>query len=347
MFGSISDNTNDYINQLALGEPLMKTDTAVARYGQPAPLYRLFGWTILTVLAAFLTNNIVMLAFKTAPVSKVLSGGGLISTAIYAAFIFLGVAYVVRSPDRALRWDAHRLHKFNVYLVRGFFWAVMFVGVVDATIAFMRVENLFPAFLGEDFIKKFSLARFVGPNIHIPLIMAGFIVALFSRTVGFTWLALAIVAAELLIVISRFVFSYEQALMGDLVRYWYAALFLFASAYTLFDDGHVRVDVFYANFSSRKRGIVNAIGATLLGISTCWVIIYIGLNGKTAIINSPIVNFEISQVGTVGMFIKYQMAGFLAVFAVTMLIQFVSYFFEAIADYRDEPGHRTAVPIAQ
>ena len=25
--------------------------------------------------------------------------------------------------------------------------------------------------------------------------------------------------------------------MADLVRYWYAALFLFASAYTLFEDG--------------------------------------------------------------------------------------------------------------
>ena len=31
--------------------------------------------------------------------------------------------------------------------------------------------------------------------------------------------------------------------MGDLVRFWYAALF-FASAYTLKEDGHVRVDVF-------------------------------------------------------------------------------------------------------
>ena len=216
----------------------------------------------------------------------------------------------------------------------------MLIGVVDATIAFMRVERLLPVFFSEEMTQALGRSRFVGPNIHVPLIVLGFILAFFTRTLGFTWLALLIVVAELLIVISRFVFSYEQALMGDLVRYWYAALFLFASAYTLLDEGHVRVDVLYAGFSSRKKGIVNAIGAILLGLSTSWVIIAIGFGGKQAIINSPVANFEISQTGSVGMFIKYQMAAFLGVFAITMLIQFVSYLFEAVADWRDEPGGR-------
>ena len=61
------------------------------------------------------------------------------------------------------------------------------------------------------------------------------------------------VAAELLIVISRFIFSYEQAFMADLVRFWYGALFLFASAYTLLEEGHVRVDVLYAAFKDRNN----------------------------------------------------------------------------------------------
>jgi TRAP-type mannitol/chloroaromatic compound transport system permease small subunit len=53
--------------------------------------------------------------------------------------------------------------------------------------------------------------------------------------------------------------------MGDLVRFWYAALFLFASAYTLLEEGHVRVDVFYAG-SAPTQGRVNAFGAIVLGI---------------------------------------------------------------------------------
>jgi TRAP-type mannitol/chloroaromatic compound transport system permease small subunit len=176
--------------------------------------------------------------------------------------------------------------------------------------------------------------------------VVGFIAAFFSRTLGFTWLALLIVAAELLIVISRFVFSYEQALMADLVRYWYAALFLFASAYTLLDEGHVRVDVLYAGMKNTTQGFVNAIGSIFLGMTTAWVIIFIGFNGKQSIINSPFVNFEVSQAGTAGMYTKYQMAGFLGVFAITMLIQFISYLFEAVADIRSEPGRREATPIS-
>jgi hypothetical protein len=83
-----------------------------------------------------------------------------------------------------------------------------------------------------------------------------------------------------------------------------------------------------------------------LGASTCWVILWIGFNGKQSIINAPVLNFEITQTGGVGMFVKYQMAAFLAIFAITMLIQFVSYFFEAVADFRKEPGKRQVTPVS-
>jgi hypothetical protein len=40
------------------------------------------------------------------------------------------------------------------------------------------------------------------------------------------------------------------------------------------------------------------------------------------------------------MFIKYQMALFLGIFGITMVIQFVSYFFGSVADYRGYPGKK-------
>ena len=315
----------------------------ISREGPPAPLTRHFSWIMLAVLAAFMINNVLTVSFGFPGVTTVMGdGGGLafVQVGVYVACIALAVFYVISTPTMALRWDARRISDFNAYLIRACFWAVLFVGVVDATIAFMRTEGLLGAFFADDMVKKFGLSRFVGANIHVPLIVLGFLVAIRSRTLGFTWLALMIVVAELLIVVSRFVFSYEQALMGDLVRYWYAALFLFASAYTLLDEGHVRVDVFYAGFRNEKKGKVNAIGSIFLGMTTSWVIIWFGFNGKTAIINSPVANFEVTQTGGVGMFIKYQMAPFLGIFAITMLIQFVSYLMEAVADMRDEPGKR-------
>lgn len=316
--------------------------------GDPAPVTRLFGWVMLAVLAAFMINNILIVGFGFPGMNEVFGGDARswVLLVVYVVAIAAALAFVLRSPTRALRYDAKKISDFNAYLIRGCFFAVLFVGIVDATIAFLRVERLLEVYFSEETTKELIRARFVGTWIHTPLIALGFIVALFSRTLGFMWLALMIVVAELLIVFSRFVFSYEQALMGDLVRYWYAALFLFASAYTLLEEGHVRVDVFYAGFTSRTKGRVNAVGSILLGMSTCWVIIYIGMGSKQAIVNSPVANFEISQSSTAGMFIKYHMAAFLAVFAITMLIQFVSYLFEAVADARDEPGKREIAPIS-
>ena len=128
--------------------------------------------------------------------------------------------------------------------------------------------------------------------------------------------------------------------MAGLERYWSAALFLFGSAHTLLDDGHVRVDSLYDGLMRRTKGRIHAVGSVLLGMTTTWVVLAIGFNGPQSIINAPVSNFEISQSGPFGLFLKYQMAAFIGLYAATMLIQFVSYFFESIADARGEPGHR-------
>ena len=314
----------------------------VSPYGAPAPIVRFFGWASLSVLAAFLICNILITWFDHPTlVSGLAANNGLvwIQIVLYALALIGALGWILYRNDYALRFEARNISAFNGYLIRACFFAVLFVGLADVTVAFLRVERFLEVFFSESIASDMVRAQFVGPYVHGPCVVLGFVVALFSRTLGFQWLALLIVAAELLIVFSRFVFSYEQALMGDLVRYWYAALFLFASAYTLLDEGHVRVDVLYAGFKQTTRGWVNAFGSILLGMSTSWCILLIGMGSKQAIINSPIRNFEVSQAGTAGMYIKYQMAAFLAIFAITMLIQFVSYLFEAVADARGESGH--------
>lgn len=322
----------------------------VAKFGQPAPIARLFGWYMIAALAAFLINNVLIVGYGMPTAGAVLTDGfsiqGSVTPAVYIIALGIATFYVLTNPDNALRYDAAKIHRFNTFVVRAMFWSVFFVGLVDAAVAFMRVENLFSVWLGEDQAGAFGRNAFVAPYVHMPMIALGIVFAMFTRTLGFTWLALLIVAAELLIVLSRFIFSYEQAFMGDLVRYWYAALFLFASAYTLYDEGHVRVDLIYAGLSNRRKGSVNAIGTVLCGLTTAWVILIVGMAGKSSMINAPIRTFEVSQAGFAGMYIKYQMAVFIGLFAITMLIQFVSYFFDAVADRRDEPGRREISPVS-
>jgi TRAP-type mannitol/chloroaromatic compound transport system permease small subunit len=321
----------------------------IGRYGAPARAIRLFGWLNLFLLLALLINNVLTVAFGYPGAFTAFSGGGAgaqLQMVIYVFAIAGAAAVTFGQPDNGLRWEARKISAFNAYVIRVCFFAVLFAGVADAAVAFMRVEGLLAGVFGEEIAKGMNRSSWMGIYVHTPLIVLAMIVSLFTRTLGFHWLALLIVVAELLIVFSRFIFSYEQALMGDLVRYWYAALFLFASAYTLKEEGHVRVDVLYAGFGRSTRGYANSIGTILLGLTTAWVIIWIGFDGKQSIINSPVANFEVSQSGPAGMYTKYQMAAFIGIFAITMLIEFVAYLYEAVADARGEPGHREHAAVS-
>ena len=325
-------------------------EAAVKRQVVGGVWQRYVGWITIFLLAAFLTNNFLNIYFGFQGLSglfKSVSGTALISFLIYLLSIVVAIWQVNRTLNESFREQAYRLHNFNVYFLRGCFFAVLFIGCVDFTLALLRSVDVLKHLVNEPTARALGLGNFVGPYIHMPLIILGFIVARFSRTLGWTWLALLIVFAELIIVISRYLFSYEQSFMADLVRYWYAALFLFASAYTLYEEGHVRVDVIYAGLSDKVKAYVNAWGSYFLGVVTMIVVVLIGFNGKTSIINSPLLVFEITNQGINGLFIKYQMAMFLGIFGATMLVQFVVQFFESLADINEEPGKRdTSIKLA-
>ena len=300
-------------------------------------LVRSLGWSNLCVMFVYLFNNFATFwggwpgaSFGSGPI-------GIFQILIYPAAVFLAILFTLRQRDMTLRLDSNRISDMNVFMIRGAFWAVLLLGCVDSVIAFLRVEGMLASIVGEAMDKNLGRSQFRGLYVHFPLMIIGVYLATCTKTLGFHWLALLILVGELLIVIFRFIFSYEQAFMSDLVRFWYGALFLFASAHTLLEEGHVRVDIVYASLTEKSKGKVNAIGTVLLGITLCWMIILTGTAQKTSIINSPILNFETTQSGF-GLYLKYMMAAFLGIFAVSMMIQFVSYLLAAVADCRGEDG---------
>ncbi len=315
---------------------------------------RIVALGIIAAMFAFLINNYLTIWQDWPGISSLLSHLGWFSTAdgkplaggtltkgwiqllLYVALIGIVIVYALTNARKPLRVDSTYLSAMAAFIIRAAFWSVLLIGLVDAVISFMRVEGFLASVFGQKMEINLGLSEFRGTYVHCPLIAVSLFIAAFTRSLGFTWLALLVVVAELQIVIARFIFSYEQAFMGDLVRFWYAALFLFASAYTLTKEGHVRVDVLYAGFSERGKAWANATGCLLLGIPMCWVILAMGMAGKATVINSPLLSFETSQSGF-GLYVKYLMAGFLAVFAISMMIQFTSYFVSAIADLRSEP----------
>ena len=254
---------------------------------------------------------------------------GYMQIGLYLICIAGVVFYVFKTYSQTLEQDSKILSRFSAYLIRSSFWAVFLVGVADFIISFMVVERLWEAIFSPEIKALMVKAPVRITYIHFPIILASFIIGYFTKSVGFIWLAVLVVVSEFVIVLSRFIFSYEQAFQGDLVRFWYAALYLFASAYALIHEGHVRVDVLYSSFSEKKKAWTNMVGSAVLGVPLTLIVIFLGLNGKASIINGPVVAFEVTQQGSNGLYLLYLMAVYLAVFAVTMLIQFTSYFMES------------------
>ena len=306
---------------------------------------RVFSYSILAFSFIFLANNVLTIWFDWPGLKQLfshyglfgfkklttpLSGSVLNLCFIQLLFYFLSfivvLIYVFKSINQTLETDAKILTNITAYIVRSSFWAVLIVGIVDFFISFLVVEKLAEPIFNEAIKINLVIPSFRITFIHFPLILLSFVIGYFTRSVGFIWLAVLVVGSEFLIVLSRFIFQYEQAFQGDLVRFWYAALYLFASAYALIHEGHVRVDVLYTGFSERKKAWTNAIGSFVFGIPLCLIILFLGMGGKASIINGPVISFEITQQGSNGLYLLYLMAVYLAVFAVTMLIQFTSYF---------------------
>jgi len=271
---------------------------------------------------------------------------------IYLTILLLSITYTIKTATRSLCEESVRLATLASYIIRLSFWSVMLVGFFDMIISLLRVEDFLDLWVGEFLGGQLGRPVFRGTYVHFPLIFLSAILATRFRSISFSWLALMVVLAEFSIVITRFVFSYEQAYMGDIVRFWYAALFLFASASTLVEEGHVRVDVLYAGFSRRKKAWIDSLGCMILGIPICWVILMHGMGGKGNSINGPLLSFEVSQSGY-GMYVKYLMVGFLVVFAVSMLVQFVSYLLFNIdeltsrSDDPERPSYRQLITAAK
>lgn len=274
-------------------------------------------------------------AQETLETSQLLQTGGFI-VFCFAVWFYL-VRRVKKSPNTMLLDDSDLYARQAAYIVRAAFWSIFLIGLVDTVISFLRIENMLTPLVGESLSENLDQARWRGLFVHYPLILISLVIAWFNKSLGFIWLGLLVVLAEFGIVLSRFIFSYEQAFMGDLVRFWYAGLFLFASAYTLVKGGHVRVDVVYAGMSRKAKAWVNTLGCILLGLPLCWTIMTLGMDTRQSSLISPIINFEMSQSGY-GLYVKYLMAGFLLVFAVSMAFQFLSYMLSNIAILTDEPG---------
>ncbi len=88
------------------------------------------------------------------------------------------------------------------------------------------------------------------------------------------WLTTALVLLICYDVLLRYLFKATTVAIIELEWHLFALIFLWAAAYTLKEDRHVRVDVFYNKFSEKQKAWVNLVGGLLFLIPFCVVVMY-------------------------------------------------------------------------
>lgn len=76
-----------------------------------------------------------------------------------------------------------------------------------------------------------------------------------------SWLSLALVLVTFTVVVLRYLFDSGSIALQESMSYLHSCVFLVGMAYTLQQDEHVRVDIFYSQFSASGKAWVNLIGA--------------------------------------------------------------------------------------
>ena len=97
----------------------------------------------------------------------------------------------------------------------------------------------------------------------------------FNELIGHA-VAWAVVVMTLIVIYDvsmRFLFQMGSVMLQELEWHLFGLVFLLGAAYTLQQEGHVRVEVIYQKLSDRQQAIINIIGNVLFLAPLCIVVI--------------------------------------------------------------------------
>jgi len=84
-----------------------------------------------------------------------------------------------------------------------------------------------------------------------------------------SWLTLLMVFVTFVIVVMRYVFGTGLIWLQESVTWMHAVVFMLGAAYTLQQEQHVRVDIFYRKMTDKQRAWVNLFGVLVFIFPLC------------------------------------------------------------------------------
>ena len=89
-----------------------------------------------------------------------------------------------------------------------------------------------------------------------------------------SWITVVMVIMVLIVVFTRYFLQVGSIALQESVTYLHAVVFLLGISYTRKQDGHVRVDIFYRKFSSRRKALINFFGGIFFLMPVSGLILY-------------------------------------------------------------------------
>lgn len=90
--------------------------------------------------------------------------------------------------------------------------------------------------------------------------------------VGVAWLVPLMAISTAIIVVLRYGFGIGAIALQEAVIYMHSTVFMLGAAMALQRDEHVRVDIFYRNYTQRSKAWVNALGHIVFTLPVCLLI---------------------------------------------------------------------------
>ena len=149
------------------------------------------------------------------------------------------------------------------------------------------------------------------------------------------WCTLLVVLVQFVVVLMRYVLGIGSLWLSESIIYGHATLFMLAAAWTLRENQHVRVDIFYADAPPRRKALVDLFGALLLLIPFAAVLAWLSL----PYVARSWAIFERSR-ETSGIPAVYLLKTLIPLFALLMALQGVSQAIRAVVVLRTADTRR-------
>jgi len=143
----------------------------------------------------------------------------------------------------------------------------------------------------------------------------------FNEKIGVltSYLAIPLILLTFLVAFMRYILDFGSIAIQEVIIYLHALIFTIGASYTLKNDMHVRIDIFYNNLSEENKKTINFYGTIFFLIPTCVLIFVTSFN----YVLSSILLLESSKEAG-GLPVLYILKIYILLLPITLFLQAIS-----------------------